>query len=635
MPHFLHGVRNSLHFALIQAFFAIAIAFINRDYFYKGFKGLFKGTPSMDSLIAIGAGASIIYGLYAAAHIWHCLLSGDLVLVASFSMDLYFESAGTILTLITTGKYLESRSKKKTGQAVEKLINLSPKTALIEKDAAEYEIDVKDVKCGDTLIVKAGSSIAVDGIIIQGGASIDESSMTGESLPVDKSAGETVFAGTISRSGYFKMKVLKVGGDTVLSKIIGLVETAGEGKPEIARLADKVSAVFTPSIILAAAITAAVWLISGASAEFSLSCAIAVLVISCPCALGLATPVAITVAAGRGAQNGILFKNAEVIETLNKTTTVVFDKTGTLTQGKPSVSKIYPYEKFDVKILLRLAACAENFSSHPLARAIMEKAKYENIEIVCASGFNQYDGGIEASVEGKNILAGNEKFMEDRGVITGYPPQEAKVSFENGEIPIYFAVDGKIAGIIFAKDNIKESSAQAVKEMKELGLKTVLLTGDNEITAKTVAKQSGIDVALWRVFPDEKEKIINDLQNKGETVLMAGDGVNDAPALARADIGAAVGAGTDIAIESSDMVLAKNDLRDIVKAFKLSKAAIRNIKQNLFWAFFYNVICIPLAAGVLYPFFHLKLNPMFAAAAMSLSSLFVVTNALRLKKIKI
>jgi Cu+-exporting ATPase len=526
-------------------------------------------------------------------------------------------------------------SKRKTGEAVAKLINLSPKTALIEKDEKAFEIDVKDLKCGDILIVKAGSSIAADGVITEGNASIDESSMTGESLPVEKSVGETVFAGTISLSGYFKMKALKVGGDTVLSKIIGLVETAGAGKPEIARLADKVSAVFTPVIIFTAVITAALWLISGASAEFSLSCAIAVLVISCPCALGLATPAAITAAAGRAAQSGILFKNAGVIETLNKVTMAILDKTGTLTQGKPSVSKIYASKNFDVKTLLKFAASAESLSSHPLAQAVIAQAKLENIDIAQASDFRQYDGGIKAAAEGKTVLAGNEKFIKEQGIVKTEIPGQADASFENGEIPVYFSIDGEFAGIIFAKDNIKESSGAAVKEMKELGIKTILLTGDNEITAKNAAMQASVENAIWRVLPDEKEKIIKHFQSKGEIVLMVGDGINDAPALARADIGAAVGAGTDIAIESSDMVLAKNDLTDIVKAFKLSKAAIRNIKQNLFWAFFYNVICIPLAAGVLYPSFHLKLNPMFAAAAMSLSSLFVVTNALRLKKISL
>ncbi|MDR1941361.1 MAG: heavy metal translocating P-type ATPase [Endomicrobium sp.] len=634
LPHFLRGINNSLFFAGLQLFFALCISFVNRNYFHKGFKSLLKGFPTMDTLIAIGASASLIYGIYAIIHIWHCLLIGDLELVNAFQTDLYFESAGTILTFITAGKYLESRSKRKTNDAVLKLMELAPKTAFVEIDGVEQKRDLKDVKEGDIIIVKAGSFVPADGIITEGAASIDESAMTGESIARDKSLNDAVSAGTLSRDGYFKMKALKVGDDTLLAKIIQLAQEAGSGKTGMSRLADKVSAFFVPVIITVSAITAILWLISGASAEFALSCAISVLVISCPCALGLATPIAIMAAAGKAAENQILFKNSQVLETLNKATVLILDKTGTLTQSKPSVTALYPCKPATQEELLLTAASSESFSSHPLAEAIMRKARQMNINLKKASDFKILNGGISAIVDGKTVLAGNKKFIESRAIEINLPADFAKQSFEDGDIAVYFALDGTFLGIIFIADIIKESGVAAVKKMQDYGLKTVLLTGDNSATAKSIAAKAGIETVISQVLPDEKEKIVADFQSKGEKVIMAGDGINDAPALIRADVGIALGAGTDIAMESADIVLAKNDLNDIATAYKLSKATIKNIKQNLFWAFFYNIIGIPLAAGVLYPFFAIKLNPMFAAAAMSLSSLFVVTNSLRLRFFK-
>lgn len=642
LPSFLSGHENAVAFGMAQLLLTLAIAYLNRHYFINGFKSLIKRAPTMDALIAIGSSAAIVYGIYAIVRMGYGLATQDFALVEQYHMDMYFESAGTILTLITVGKYLESRSKGKTSDAITRLLDLAPKTAIIEKDGAEIEIPITDVVAGDILIVKTGSSIPVDGKITEGTVAIDESAITGESIPVEKTVGDNVTGATVNRSGFIKMKAVRVGEDTTLAQIIRLVEEASASKAPISKLADRVSAIFVPVVISIAILATAVWLLLGYPFNFALSIGIAVLVISCPCALGLATPTAIMVGTGKGAENGILFKNAESIETAHTVDTVILDKTGTVTIGKPSVTGIYPAggdnsSSVTQEELMTYAASVEKLSEHPLALAIVEKAAAMNLDLIPAASFKQTAGhGIEAVIQDSRIIAGNAKMMAAEGIDVQSLTAVSDEIAENGQTPLYFAKDNRLLGVISIADTIKPTSRRAIAEFKNMGIDVVLLTGDNEKTANAIAKQLGIDAdhVIAGVLPEGKEQIVRSRQQNGKKVAMIGDGINDAPALARADVGIAIGAGTDVAIGSADIVLMKSDLMDAVTAFKLSHATIRNIKQNLFWAFFYNILGIPLAAGLFYPFLGWKLNPMFAAAAMSLSSLFVVTNALRLRFFK-
>lgn len=635
LPSFLSGLENAVAFGMAQFLLTLVIVYLNRNYFINGFKSLVKRAPTMDALIAIGSSAAIIYGIYAIVQMGYGLAVQDFLLVEQYHMDMYFESAGTILTLITVGKYLESRSKGKTSDAITRLLDLAPKTALIEKNGAEMEIPVADVAVGDVLIVKTGNSIPVDGKIIEGTAAIDESAITGESIPVEKTVGDSVTGATVNRSGFIKMTAVRVGEDTTLAQIIRLVEEASASKAPISKLADRVSAVFVPAVITISILATIVWLLLGYPFNFALSIGIAVLVISCPCALGLATPTAIMVGTGKGAENGILFRNAESIETAHTAAVVILDKTGTVTVGKPSVTNIYPADGISEEELMTYAASVEKLSEHPLALAIVEKAAAMNLDIMPAADFKQTAGhGIEAVIQNSRITAGNARMMTADGVNIQKSAAVSDEIAENGQTPLYFAKNKEFLGVISVADTIKPTSRRAVAEFKNMGIDVILLTGDNERTAKAIAGQLDIDHVIAGVLPEGKEQIVREQQENGRKVAMIGDGINDAPALARADVGIAIGAGTDVAIESADIVLMKSDLMDAVTALKLSHATIRNIQQNLFWAFFYNILGIPLAAGLFYPLLGWKLNPMFAAAAMSLSSLFVVTNALRLRFFK-
>ena len=632
LPSIFHGVENSMTFAFTQLLLTTPIVYINRKYFQVGFKTLFHGAPNMDSLIAIGSAAAVIYGIFAIYNIGYGLGHGNLDQASHYAMDLYFESAAMILTLITLGKYLETRSKGKTSDAITKLLDLAPKTAVVMREEKEIEIPIEEVVEGDIIIVKPGQSIPVDGVIIEGNSSVDESALTGESIPVEKSEGDKVIGATINKSGYFKFKALKVGNDTTLSQIVQLVEEASASKAPIAKLADKVSGIFVPIVITIALAATIIWLILGYSFSFALSIGIAVLVISCPCALGLATPTAIMVGTGKGAENGILIKSAESLEIAHEINTVVMDKTGTITQGKPVVTDILLCEGVFENKLLKIAASVEKPSEHPLAEAIVSFAEQKELEFSEISDFTATAGqGISCILNKKQILAGNLKMMKANNIALNEYEQKAENLAEDGKTPLYFTEDGKLLGIIAVADTIKPTSKQAISTFEKMGIEVVMLTGDNKKTAEAIRRQLGIDRVIAEVLPQDKEKEIRSIQQKGKKVAMIGDGINDAPALARADVGIAIGAGTDVAIESADIVLMKSDLLDSVSAVQLSKAVIRNIKQNLFWAFFYNAIGIPLAAGIFYPLLGWKLNPMFGAAAMSLSSVFVVSNALRLK----
>ena len=635
LPHFLHGTENALVFAFTQLLLTLPIAYVNRKYYQVGFKTLFKGAPNMDSLIAIGSAAAMIYGVVAIYMIGWGLGHGDTALVEQYSMDLYFESAGMILALITLGKFLETRSKGKTSEAITKLMDLAPKTALVEREGVEAEIPVEEVAVGDLLIVKPGASIPVDGEITEGSAAVDESAITGESIPVDKGPGDRVIAATINRSGYFKFRATKVGADTTLAQIVALVEDAANSKAPIAKLADKVSGVFVPVVICIAVIAAVTWLLLGHTVEFALSIGIAVLVISCPCALGLATPVAIMVGTGKGAENGILIKSAEALETLHTIDTVGLDTTGTLTQGKPVVTDILPAADLEEDGLLTLAACLEGPSEHPLAAAIVEESRSRKLPITSVGNFEAVHGrGVRATIRDRYFLGGNRAMMEEAGVDLAEFGVQADTLAAQGKTPLYFADGERVLGLIAVADTPKPSSAAAVAAFRTLGLDVVMLTGDNRRTADAIGKELGVTQVMAEVLPQDKERKVKELQDQGRKVAMVGDGINDAPALARADVGLAIGAGTDVAIESADIVLMKSDLLDAASAVELSRATIRNIKENLFWAFFYNSLGIPLAAGVFYTTLHWQLNPMFAAAAMSLSSVCVVTNALRLRFFK-
>lgn len=622
------GTENAVAFALTQLLLTIPILFVNRKYFVTGIKTLLRLSPNMNSLIAIGSGAAFVYGIVAIYCIGYGLGHGDTEMVHSYMMNLYFESSAMILTLITLGKYLETRAKGKTSQAIEKLIDLSPKTATVLRDGKEITVGIDDVTVGDIVIVKAGQSIPLDGTIIEGSGAVDESAITGESIAVEKSEGDKVIGATINQSGYFKFRVDKVGEDTTLAQIIHLVEEASASKAPIAQLADKVSGVFVPIVIGIALLTVIVWLLLDKGVSFALSMGISVLVISCPCALGLATPTAIMVGTGRGAQYGILTKSAQSLETAHHVDTVVLDKTGTITEGKPSVTDIVP-NGISENELLSLAASIEYLSEHPLARAIVERA--EGLETKSVANFEQIAGqGVSGEIDGKRVLAGNIKMMSKNDIDVREDDSFAK----EGKTALYFAADGKYIGTIAAMDTIKTTSRQAIEDMRAMGLDVIMLTGDNKVTAQAIKDKLPLTDAIAEVLPSDKEAQVRALQEKGHRVAMVGDGINDAPALTRADVGIAIGAGTDIAIEAADIVLMKSNLQDVVTAIELSRAVIKNIKGNLFWAFFYNILGIPVAAGLLYGALGLKLNPMIAAAAMSFSSVFVVSNALRLRFFK-
>ena len=630
IPWFFQGEENALAFAFTQLLLCLPIALVNRHYFTGGFAALWHRSPNMDSLIGIGSAAALVYGVWAIYQIGFGLGHGDLHLVHEYSMDLYFESAGMILTLITVGKYLESRAKGKTSQAITKLINLAPKTAVRLTDGVEQEIPLEMVQAGDILAVKPGQSIPTDGRVAEGLSAVDESAITGESIPVEKQPGDPVTGGSINQSGYLKIEATKVGGDTTLAQIIRLVEEASSSKAPISKLADRVSGVFVPIVISIAVLAIIVWLLVGEPFSFALSIGISVLVISCPCALGLATPTAIMVGTGKGAENGILIKSAEALEVAHSVGAVVLDKTGTITEGKPHVTDLVDVGR--VPNLLQLAASLEKNSEHPLAAAIVAEAQKQNLSLLPVEDFVSEPGkGIRGRIKGKIYLAGNQKIIEENGVDIRALERPAARLAEEGKTPMFFAQDGQAIGIIAAADIIKPTSAQAVAEWKAMGIDVVMLTGDNERTAAAIQKQVGITRVVAQVLPQDKEKEVRAIQQSGKKVAMVGDGINDAPALTAADVGIAIGAGTDIAIESADIVLMKSDLMDAVTAIQLSKATLRNIKENLFWALFYNSLGIPLACGVFFFLLGWKLNPMFAAAAMSLSSVFVVSNALRLK----
>lgn len=627
-----HGPENALAFSFAQFLLLLPILYVNRKYFIVGFKNLFAHrSPNMDSLIALGATASVVYGVFAIFRIGYGLGHQDMALVEQYRMDIYFESAGMILTLITLGKYLETRSKGKTGEAIERLMNLAPKQAHVERGKEVQTIPVEELKMGDVVQIYPGEAVPVDGIIIDGKSSLDESAVTGESIPVYKTIGDTVISATINQSGLLRVEASKVGEDMTINQIIRLVDEASSSKAPIARLADKISGIFVPVVILIAVVAAAVWLLSGADFEFALSIGISVLVISCPCALGLATPVAIMVGTGKGAEYGILIKSGEALEIAHKVDTVVMDKTGTITEGKPRVTDIIPYGT-DEKILLQIAAAIELGSEHPLAQAVIDCAMERGIQPERMQDYETVMGrGIRATSDSVHYFAGNAAFLTENGLPIDMHTVDLDRLSKEGKTPLVFAKQEHILGVIAVADTEKESSRLAIEQFQKMHLDVVMLTGDNRQTAEAIRSRLKIPKVIAEVLPQEKEQHIAKLKEQGHVVAMIGDGINDAPALVSADVGIAIGAGTDVAIESADAVLMRNDLMDAVTAIRLSRAVIRNIKENLFWAFFYNSIGIPLAAGVLYPAFGWKLNPMFGAAAMSLSSVCVVCNALRLK----
>lgn len=631
LPAGLDGHQNPIAFAFTQLLLSLPIVFVNMKYFTNGFKALFKLTPNMDSLIAIGCSAALLYGVFAIYKIGYGLSSGQLDIVHTYSMDLYFESAAMILTLITLGKYFESRAKAKTSDAITKLINLTPATAIILRDGAEISVSTKDIVAGDILLIKAGNAIPVDSTVISGTAAVDESAITGESIPVQKLEGDTIIGGTILRGGYLQAKATKVGDDSTLARIIKLVEEASSSKAPISKLADRVSGVFVPIVIGIALVSFIVWLILGNGFEFAISTAISVLVISCPCALGLATPTAIMVGMGNGASNGVLIKSAESLEILHEVTTVVLDKTGTITNGRPVVTDIIPFGITGSR-LMQIAFSLEQRSEHPLSNAIIKSATDQGVASLPITDFETLAGmGVSGVIDKQKYFAGNLKLLSHNHIDTSNARVDALAKM--GKTPLYFADAEKIIGLIAVMDEVKPTSKQAIAALKSMGIKTLMLTGDNKQTAAAIKDMVQVDDVIAGVMPDEKGACIAKLMQSGQRVAMIGDGINDSPALAMADVGIAIGAGTDIAIESADIVLIKSDLMDAVTAISLSRATIKNIKQNLFWALFYNVLGIPLAAGVFY-FAGIMLDPMVAAAAMSLSSLFVVGNALRLRLFK-
>ena len=630
LPEFFH--KSPFAFTFTQFLLALFVVLINNHYFINGFKRLIKGTPNMDSLVALGSGAGFLYGIFAIYMISWGYYKGDLEVVASYSHNLYFESSAMIVTLISLGKFLEKKSKNKTQNAIKKLVSLQPDTARVIRDGEEATIDISELLVGDIVIVKSGEQVPSDGIILEGNCTVDESAITGESMPKEKVRGDKVTSATNLKSGYIKFEVQKVGEDTTLSKIIALVEEASSKKAPISRLADKISSVFVPIVIAISILTGITWGILGYGFSFSLNMAISVLVISCPCALGLATPTAIMVSTGKGAGYGILIKSAEALEILGKADTVVLDKTGTITKGESEVTDFLVFAGFDEDIIKKYFASAEKLSSHPLGVAIYNK--FLNFSKI-ATDYEELEGkGIKCKVSGDEILVGNKKLMSAFDIKTDVADDNATSFYETGKTVLYLAVNGKLASVVALSDTLKESSKFAIEKLKSLGLETILLTGDNKKSAEFIRIKSGIEKVISEVLPEDKDSFIMDLQNSGKKVIMVGDGINDAPALIRADVGIAIGSGTEIAIDSADIILTKSDPLDIVSSIELSRKTIKNIKGNLFWAFFYNVIGIPLAMGVLYPGFKIMLNPMFASLAMSLSSLFVVTNALRLNLFK-
>lgn len=637
LPDFLLGDENAVVFVFTQFILMLPVVFVNFKFYRIGFKTLIQRAPNMDSLIAIGSGASIAYGIYAIYKIAFAIGQGDMGTVHHFAMDVYFESAAMILTLITLGKYFEARAKGKTSEAITKLMDLAPKTATVIRDGKEEVVEASDVVKGDIVVVKAGESIPVDGVVTEGHGSVDESAITGESIPVDKEAGDRVIGATVNMSGYFLMEAEKIGDETALAQIVRLVDEATSSKAPIANTADKVSGIFVPAVIAIAIVTFIIWMIMGMGFEFSLSMGISVLVISCPCALGLATPTAIMVGTGKGATNGILVKSAEALETAHSIDAVVLDKTGTVTEGRPEVTDVVAVEGVDESKVLKIAYSMEKLSEHPLADAIVRYAENRGTFQGEVTEFEQIPGrGLKCRVDGEICLGGNRALMEEELSVEQDADfiEKGKAYADQGKTPMYFAAGGRIIGMIAVADVIKRTSAEAVRELKAMGIDVYMLTGDNEKTAKAIASQVGIDKVIAQVLPEDKESHVRRLEEEGKKVAMVGDGINDAPALARADVGIAIGAGTDVAMESADIVLMKNDLLDVSTAVQLSRKVIRNIKENLFWAFIYNIIGIPVAAGVFYLAFGLKLSPMIGAAAMSMSSVCVVSNALRLRFFK-
>ena len=625
---------NHVMMGLLQMLLTIAVMVINQKFFISGFKGMIHRAPNMDTLVALGSGASFVYSTYALFAMTDAQMRGDMDAVMSYMHDFYFESAAMILALITVGKMLEARSKGKTTDALKGLMKLAPKTAVVIRGEKEVQVSIEQVQKGDCFVVKPGENIPVDGEVIEGNSAVNESALTGESIPVDKAVGDKVSAATVNQSGYLKCRATRVGEDTTLSQIIQMVSDAAATKAPIAKIADRISGVFVPTVITIAVITIIVWLIAGQSIGFALSRGIAVLVISCPCALGLATPVAIMVGNGMGARNGIMFKTAVSLEETGKMQIVALDKTGTITSGEPKVTDIIPAAGVTEDTLLKYAYALENKSEHPLARAILEKAKEENAGIEEVTGFQALPGnGLTAILDGHTLYGGNHTFISSKVSVDGDIQKKAEKLAEAGKTPLFFGNEDRLLGVIAVADVIKEDSPQAIKELQNMGIHVVMLTGDNERTAKAIGQQAGVDEVIAGVLPEGKEQVIRKLKEKGK-VAMVGDGINDAPALTRADMGIAIGAGTDVAIDAADVVLMKSRLSDVPAAIRMSRATLRNIHENLFWAFFYNIIGIPLAAGVWYPLFGLKLNPMFGAAAMSLSSFCVVSNALRLNLFK-
>lgn len=628
IPNIINPDKNPLNFALIQLVLTLPIIVMGRNFYIVGIKSLIKRNPNMDSLIAIGTSAAFIYGIYGT---WMIYI-GEI----HYAHHLYFESAAVIITLITLGKFLESVSKGKTSEAIKKLIELSPKTARVLKNGIEVEIPVENVILGDVIIVKPGERMPVDGEVITGNTAVDESMLTGESIPVEKSIGDKIFAASINKNGYINYKATKVGEDTVIAQIIHLVEEAQGSKAPIARMADVISGYFVPIVMILAIVSGLLWYLSGQSIGFALTIFIAVLVIACPCALGLATPTAIMVGTGKGAENGILIKSGEALETAHKVNTIVFDKTGTITEGIPIVTDIISLGNFTENHLLQIAASAENGSEHPLGEAIVKRAIELDLELKAITNFEAIPGkGIKAKVDDQEILLGNRKLMEDHKINIYGSEETLEILAKEGKTPMYIAAENELKGIVAVADTIKTNSSKAIKKLQEMGIKVAMITGDNKKTAEAIAKQVNIDIVFSEVLPSEKAEKIKMLQSENKIVAMVGDGINDAPALAQSDVGIAIGTGTDIAIESADIVLMRSDLLDVIGALQLSKSTIKNIKQNLFWAFGYNTIGIPIAMGILHIFGGPLLNPMIAGAAMSLSSVSVVTNALRLRNFKV
>ncbi len=629
LPDIINPKKNAVIYSIVQLLLTIPVVYAGRDFFIHGFKNLARKSPTMDSLIAMGASAAIVYSLYAT----YMTITVD----PEYHMNLYFESAGTIITLILLGKLLEARTKGQTSSAIKKLIGLQPKKAKIIENGIEKEVLIENIKVGDIIVVKPGEKIAVDGKIVSGNTSVDESMITGESIPVSKNPGDKVIGGSINKNGSIQFEATEIGKDTVLSQIIKLVEEAQGSKAPISRMADIVAGYFVPIVIVIATVTGIIWFISGSGLTAALTFFISVLVIACPCALGLATPTSIMVGTGKGAENGILIKSGEALETAHKIKTVVLDKTGTITKGKPVLTDLKVYNNFDENEILQLAASAENNSEHPLAEAIVNGAKERNVEFKQYDKFRAMPGyGIRATIDEKEIQIGNRKLMASRKISTEDAEKDYEILSNEGKTPMFISVNNELAGLIAVADVVKETSKAAIERMHKLGLKVIMLTGDNEKTAKYIAKEVGIDSVIAEILPFQKSEEVKKLQEAGEFVAMVGDGINDSPALAQANVGIAIGSGTDVAIESADIVLIRNDLNDVAGAIALSKATITNIKENLFWAFFYNVIGIPFAAGIFYAFFNgPKLDPMIAAFAMSLSSVSVLMNALRLKFFKV